>query len=281
MSAAALLGTSMISTPILAAPKIDFSGIVEAHFYLLDENLNDDGEELDQHIEAGDVRLLGSISNEIGAYTGYATYRIDADGLSGTELTSDSITVGLKGAFGDLALGEVTKVAGMGELANDMHGFNSDSERHLGYTNSFGPVSVALTYSPESSQDQTGFGIQYSDNGITVGAGYDTGKIGDETLSDEAGLIVGAKYAFGNHYIAAHRGDRDTFKVTAIEGKVGFGDWDLALTHSQLEDVSDITRVNLSTSLAKALTWGLRYETTSFEDGEDFSFLRTTLALSF
>lgn len=278
MISAAILAGAIVAAPVTAnaAAKISFSGIVEAHAYL-----KDDASENDQHIEAGDVRLQATIENEVGPYTGYATYRIDADGLSGTELTSDSITAGLRGDFGDIAIGEVTKVASMGELANDMHGFNEDSERHLGYTNSFGPVSLAVTYSPEDSQDQTGLGLQYSAGGLTLGLGYDTGKIGDEFLADEAGVIVGAKYAFGAHSIAVHHGSRDTFEVTAVEGGFGFGDWGLTLTYSTLEDVSDIFRINLSRDLAKAISWGIRYETTSPVDGEDTSFLRTTLALSF
>ncbi|MGH1539298.1 MAG: porin [Arenicella sp.] len=282
ISLAVLAGSAVLAAPVQASDiDLSLSGVVQAYAYLSDDNLDDDGLEKGERIAAGDVRFHVNASKKVGDYTGYASYRIDADGLSGTELTSDSITVGLKGSFGDLAIGEVTKVAGMGELANDMHGFNSDSEQHIGYSNNFGPVKVAVTYSPENNQDQTGLGVQYSAGGITVGAGYDTGKIGDETLGDESGLIVGAKYAFGSSSIAVHSGKRDTFKVTAVEGKTSFSGWDLAVTFSSLDNDSDITRVQLSTSLAKAITWSTRYETKSPASGEDTSFIRTGFELSF
>jgi len=270
LALAILAGSATIGTTAHAASvDVDFSGVVQAYAYLSDDNLDDDGVEKGERIAAGDVRLQANASKKVGSNTGYATYRIDADGLSGTELTSDSVTVGIKGDFGDFAIGEVTKVAGWGELANDMHGFNSDSEKHVGYTNSFGPVKFAVTYSPENSQDQTGLGLQYSAGGLTLGLGYDSGKIGDETLSDEAGVIVGAKYAFGKSSIAVHTGDRDTFKVTAIEGKTSFSGWGLSLTHSMLDNVSDITRLELSTSLGGAITWSSRYET-----NVDISFIK-------
>ncbi len=268
--ALALGATAFASAPAMAV-EVTYSGVVEAHFYL-----SDDGHEDDQHIEAGDVRFGIGLQDDSGAF---ASLRLDADGLSGDDIDADSVAVGYSGDWGAITLGETSTAHSMGQLANDMHGFNEDYEEHLAFTGSSGAVSYVLAYSPEGNTDVSGVGVQYSAGGLTLGAGFDTGVIGGDT--DDSGAIVGVKYAFTNGSIAAHMGSRDSGDVTAVEGIITLGGWGVALTYSTLDGTGDITRLNFSKSLSDNLTWSLRAENTAPEEGDDVAFIRTSMTYSF
>ena len=65
---------------------------------------------------------------------------------------------------------------------------------------------------PNSADDETEFGLSYTEGALTFGANYDSGQAGH--FGDEAELLLSAGYTDGDVTIAAKGTDRDEMEVS-------------------------------------------------------------------
>ncbi len=307
------LAAAMVAPGVASATDVTVGGIVEVYM-----NANDDGSDGDQteSVTGGDVRIAVKAEETINGYTGYASYRIDSDATSNAALTSDSIAVGIKGDFGDFTMGEVT-ITEQGLYANDIHDFLGDEHTHLGYTNTFGAVSLAVSFSPDESDDMFGIGGEFDLGAVTLGASafqdnneaVKTNTLNtDDTYYDGSGYLIGVKttalpvtlegHYFTKDWDATANADKIEEKVLALRVSGTVSNWSWAVTHSDQEiDSTDIsasatavdtdgesrTRLDLGTSLMDVVDFSIRYTAISPDapSAEDSSELRAGLTKSF
>ncbi len=310
------LAAAMVAPGVASATDVTVGGIVEVYM-----NSNDDGTDGDQteSITGGDVRIAIKAEETKDGYTGYASYRIDSDATSGTALTSDSIAVGIKGGFGDFTMGEVT-ITEQGLYANDIHDFLGDEHTHLGYTKSFGNASLAVSFSPDESDDMFGLGGEFDLGVVTLGASafQDNSEelttrvtlTTDDVMYDGSGYLIGAKtsalpvtleaHYFTKDWDAIANDDKIEEKVFAVRVSGAVSDWSWAVTHSDKEvDLTDTslpagsqvvttdgestTRLDLGTSLMDVVNFSIRYSSISYDTpGQaDASEFRAGLTKSF
>jgi len=286
-SVAALLGTA-VATSAQADDhaSVTFSGVVGAHLYLSDSTVSvpagtvDEatgepaagaGEEAGTRLTSGDVRFNIAAENTSGGLTSFANYRIDADGISGSPITSDATKLGVKGSFGTITILDVGPAMEMAQIVDDIHDIAGGIPDGIRYDGAFGPVSVGLSFSPENNTDVVSAGVSFSTGGLTIAAGAD----------DQEASMIGASYDFGAAAVAVQAGDRDGTGIVAGKVTTSFGDWGLNLTHSSEEDLNSVTRVTLSTSVTDNLGFAVRAQSTSPEVGDSFSFVRTSLTYTF
>jgi len=105
---------------------------------------------------------------------GYASVRVDSEGLSGANFTSDNVYVGLRGGFGDFRFGEVPVAAEYGQLANDLFDQTGGVDGGVSYTGVFGPIVFGANWSPEANEDSIGVGIRFNFAGLSFGVGTET-----------------------------------------------------------------------------------------------------------
>ena len=290
------LAIAIAAPGVATATEVKVGGIVQIFYFADYEN------DADANINGADIRTQITASETVGGYTGYSSFRIDADGLSndakartstvsnatatdpaepvetsdGLGLTGDSITVGVKNDSFDFQMGEVSKVQDLGRYAGDLRSFEGDLEEHIGITGSFGPVKVRAAYSPDgaNNDDYTGLGLEFNAGVVTVGVNAQ--NKGDD---DEA-LTVGVKGSFGPvaaalHYTDMEQGGFDkTITAVKVSGKAGIAS--LALTHHVFDDEDvtpvtaqkgDRTRFDASVPVAGIVSAVLRYETTDDDAG--------------
>lgn len=216
----------------------------------------------------------------------YAVYRVDADGPSNTITTSDSVTVGLKGTFGDVSLGEAAiPIEEVAELANDIVDIEiGDYDQSLGYNNTFGPVSVFAAFAPEGSGDLFGFGAQYSAGGLTIGAGIESlNENIPAGQAEETVTAVAGKFANNMFSVAAHHAmyDEADSSLSSVQGKYFSGDWTFALTYTTVEDTADYVRPEATYALGEMTYVNFRLTSMSPEVGEDTLTYRVLLGVEF
>jgi len=286
-SVAALLGTALATTAQADDhASVTFSGVVGAHLYLSDttvdvpagsadeetgEPLAGAGEEAGARLTSGDVRFNIAAEDTLGAITAFANYRIDADGISGSPITSDATKLGIKGGFGTLSFLDVGPAMEMAQVVDDIHDIADGIPDGIRYDGSFGPVSLGLSFSPENNSDVVSAGVSFSIGGLGLALGAD----------DQDAAMVGATYDLGSVALGLQVGERDEAGITAAEVSTSFGVWGLNLTHSTMEDVNSVTRVTLSAPITEKLEWAARVQSTSPEEGDSFGFVRTSLTYNF
>ncbi len=267
VSAAAVF---LASAPAQADIDVKIGGIVQAYVYL-----SDDGAEDDPYLKAGDVRLQVKAEKD----GGFISYRIDADGLSNEAdkpLTGDSITIGYKGDFGQIEMGEVKDIIeSYTYMAGDVVAFNGDLERHIGYTRSFGGVNFGLAFSPEANTDYAGAAVSFKAGPATIGIGY-------EKQGEEDATSVGLKTNFGGLGIGGHLISTDATggDIVALGLSYKAGSVGLALKHHKFDDDKAVTRFDASVPVSGNLYAVARYQNTE-EGGVDSAFTRVGLSMKF
>ena len=278
-SAIAIAVASACMLPLTTtAGELKISGIVEAEITDSDAS----GSELS--VELGDVNVKFKYVEDVKVGQAYAIYRVDADGPSGSITTADSVTVGLKGDFGDVSFGEVNiPIEEVAELANDIVDIEqADYDQDIGYNKAFGPITAFAAFSPEGNDDHIGFGAQYNANGITVGAGYestsDTSPSGEETT-----IAVGGKYATDMFSAAAHFAmyDEADRNLLSAQGKFFAGDWTYSATFTTLEDVADWLRGEATYQLGPMTYVNFRLTSMSPDVGDEVLTYRALLGVEF
>ena len=284
-SAIALAVASACMLPLTSnAGELKVSGIVEAEITKTDSD--DETQETDLAVELGDVRVKFKYVEPVKVGEAYAVYRIDADGPSGSITTADSVTVGLKGTFGDVSLGEAAiPIEEVAELANDIVDIETgDYDQSLGYNNAFGPVSVFAAFAPEGSGDLFGFGAQYSAGGLTIGAGIESlNENIPAGQAEETVTAVAGKFANNMFSVAAHHAmyDEADSSLSSVQGKYFSGDWTFALTYTTVEDKADYVRPEATYALGEMTYVNFRLTSMSPDVGEDTLTYRVLLGVEF
>ena len=283
-SVAALLGTAFAtSAQADDHASVTFSGVVRAHLYLTDDSMTEaeidevtgeittPAEEVGARFAAGDVRFNIAAENTMDSgLTAFANYRLDADGLNGSTITSDATKLGVKGSFGTITVLDMGAKVEMGELANDIYG-TGQGGTGIGYDGAFGPVSVGIAFSPENNDDLVTAGLSFSTGGLTIGAG----------VNSNDHYSVGAAYSIGGVDLAVQTGNRVTPEgtdegITAAKIGTSFGAFSTSVNYADSDLLGSTIRLDLGTSITDALAWGMRYQ-----DTDSSSFLRTSLTYSF
>ena len=213
-----------------------------------------------------DVRFKMQSMTDAGLTFGTEADLDDAAKLSGAAGTNHGLSIFVTGPFGNVNLGDtdgafdwaMDEVGGAGAIADNHTGHagfdgNSGLDGHmdndgqiLRYDNSFGGLSVALSYEQEdggSNGDIIGAGVKGSFGDIALGVGFQThdnanlsgasvtatfgditGKMNYSRLSNDAGddsthMGVGATYTIGATAVNVNFGQKDTGGMDAS----GFG----------------------------------------------------------
>lgn len=255
-TAVAVAIAGLAAAPMMAAAETTLSGLIQINLQGSDAAdieavVDDPATDEDETTEAsspGDLEFAGGDVNfQLNAQqtlnsglTGYGNFRVDADSLSGGNLTSDSVHAGVKGGFGDIRVGEVNVIAEYGQVANDLHDQTGAINGGLHYEGSFGPASVGIVWSPERNEDVIGAGLKFGFGGFAIG-------LGAEERGGNMNASVGASFGFAGASIAAHYvtkendGDADDGNVVAVQVGYGIAGVELKLTYSLAEDFFDLT----------------------------------------
>jgi hypothetical protein len=112
-----------------------------------------------------------------------------------TQLWITGAHVGIKGAFGDVFLGNGGSGASHGQFAGDRHDVTINGRRNesVGYRNTVGPASFTVTMDP-AKDGVSSMGVSGTFSGVTVGFG-----------KEDKDTVVGAKMAFGAIGVALHK----------------------------------------------------------------------------
>lgn len=227
-------------TPQIASADTVLSGVVEIQLTGGDDESADDS---NPEVEAGDIEFNGgdvlagiifSHNLALGA-TGYGSFRFDSEGLSGNNLTSDNVYVGIRGGFGDFRFGEVPIAAEYGQLAGDLFDQAGNSNGGVAYTGVFGPIVLGLDFSPESNDDSVSAGVRFNFAGLSFGVG-----VGD--IADSTTFSVGASYGIAGFSVSGHIVGREAGPVAddteIIAIKLGYAIQSLSfgLTYSEQTD---------------------------------------------
>jgi len=257
-----------------AGPAVKVSGIVQTYYKIGDAVTN---------VAAGDVRLNIAASQETSTgSTVFANYRLDADGLSGTALTADSVKVGVKADFGTITLGNNDAATALAEFAGDMDVDPSPSIPSVVYTNSFDAVTVAAGISPDGDADATTVGVQFAADAFTAGFGMvASDKIGDYSM-------VGASVPFGDFGFGITTGtvgtgpstdaDYTAFKVSWASGDIS------ASFQSETTDLgAGMDGATNQIDVAYALSSNASIKFRNYDDSDDSTaaFNRVGLSLAF
>jgi predicted porin len=194
-------------------------------------------------------------SEQIGSLTAYAHAELDFTGLNDNGLNTDEVRVGIKGAFGDLQLGDVASacddltVGGSYEVMRDDHAQDicrdGNSDSGIKYSGDFGAVKTAISFRPdvEANQDETSVAVQGTVGPVKASLAYTTRNGGMSNDFETAtvgvlGSIAGAEV--GLHY-ANYSGDGaegDAIELNAAynlpKGQIyaGYGTSDIDSTNS-------------------------------------------------
>jgi len=200
-TAVALAVAGIVAAPMTASATTTLSGVVQIKINGSDA----EGDAGDPAINSGDVQIGIATEHTLNnGLTGYGSVRSDLDSLSGGAGDSaDNVYVGMKGGFGDLRFGEIGVAAEYGQLSNDIFDQTGAINAGIGYTGSFGPASIGLSYSPAQSDDVIGAGIKFNVGGFTVG-------LGAEDRDEKANMSAGVSFAYAGASIGAHFATKET-----------------------------------------------------------------------
>ena len=285
--AVAIAGIAAGSPQIASADTV-LSGVVEIQLTGSDDETPD----VDVNgtpVEAGDLGFAAgdALFGITTAHTlalgaeGYGSLRVDSDGLSGNNFTSDNVYVGIRGGFGDFRFGEVPVAAEYGQLAGDLFDQTGDINAGVSYTGVFGPIVLGLNWSPEAvnNADSIGAGIRFNFAGLSFG-------VGAEERAGLANASFGASYGIAGFSISGHfvmaDEDGDIVDREIIAVKLGYAIQALSfgLTYSEIDldgATADQTRFDVGLGLGGGTTLSARFNT--FSDGDDD--FRVQLAKSF
>lgn len=282
--AVAIAGIAAGSPQIASADTV-LTGVVEIQVDGSDDNTlveDDDGnlttvEEGDIEINGGDVLagILFSHDLALGA-TGYGSFRLDSEGLSGNEVTSDNVYVGIRGGFGDFRFGEIPYAGEYGQLAGDLFDLTDNAVGGVSYTGVFGPVVFGADFSPEANEDSASLGIRFNFAGLSFGLGVGT-------IEDDGNFTAGISYGIAGFSISGHfqggenDGPADDTEIIAIKLGYAIQALSFGLTYSEQtdndglgggDDTQDLTRFDVGLGLGGGMGVSARFDTGSDIDDE-------------
>ncbi len=300
-TAVALAIAGMAAAPMIASADTTLSGAVQLRIN------GNDGDNGDARISVGDVLVGVSTSHELNSgLTGYGSLRIDLDRLSnagtvvvsvppgtdpdggtaasedeefriGSAGTADSVFVGIKGAFGDIRIGEVPNAVEMGQLAADIHDVAGEVNGGISYTGGFGPATILAQFSPELNSDVVGVGIKFALGGFNFG-------IGGENRGDDSSVAAGVSFSFSGASIAAQTWTKEDDTNVAVKVGYGFGGVSAGLTFSTLDADgvdSEAVRLDLGYGLGGGMDISARVDSVSGDTIADASSWRIQLSKTF
>jgi len=260
----------LINPPTEAVPAdpVNFIPAVEANEGDPDGPTTSDGEfALDEAV----IGIVATHKTNFGV-DAYGSVRFDGEGFSGSNVSSDNIYLGVKGAFGDVRVGEVPVGVEYGQVANDIFAVNSGSDAGISYTGGFGPATIGVNYSPSRNEDQIGIGARFNLGGFAVG-------VGAQDRDDLAEYTIGASYGIAGASVAAHfassevDGGADDTEIIGVRIGYGFAGVSASLTYmirttdilggSETED--EAVRVDLSYGLGGGFGVSGRWTNTTTE----------------
>ena len=253
------------------APLVDANG---------DETGQEDG---DLNIQGGDVLagIIFSHNLSLGA-TGYGSFRFDSEGLSGNNVTSDNVYVGIRGRFGDFRFGEIPYAGEYGQLAGDLFDPTDNANGGISYTGVFGPVVLGLDFSPESNEDSLSAGIRFNFAGLSFG-------VGAGEISSLANFSAGASYGIAGFSISAHFQSQegaagvDDTEIVAVQLGYAIQSLSFGLTYQEQEDeveTQEATRFDVGLGLGGGMTVSARININESQ-GDDPDDFRVQLAKTF
>lgn len=221
--AVAIAGIAAV-TPQIASADTVLSGAVTIGFFGSDDDtaLNDNDLTVGDPRLAVDEGVVGIVATHTmnSGLDAYGSLRMDADGFSGSNTTSDSVYVGIKGGFGDFRMGEVPVAAEYGQVAGDIFDQTGGIDDGLAYTGNFGPATIGVSYSPEQNSDLIGVGAKFGLGPVSVG-------IGGEERDELVNFSVGGSFALAGASVAVHYVDQEVDgqddNNTIIGVNVGYG----------------------------------------------------------
>ena len=287
--AVAIAGIAAGSPQIASADTV-LSGVVEIQFTGSDDSspaLDEDDNELDFDngdplIAAGDVLagLTFSHTLALGA-TGYGAFRLDSEGISGNNVTSDNVYVGIRGSFGDFRFGQIPYAGEYGQLAGDLFDPTGSSDAGISYTGVFGPIVLGLDFSPEPNDDSVSAGIRFNFAGLSFGVG--AGEIdGDANFSAGASYGI-AGFSISGHVQSAENDGGDDTDIVAIKLGYAIQALSFGLTYSEQEIgavTEESTRFDVGLGLGGGMTVSARVNVLETE-GDDPDDYRIQLAKTF
>lgn len=242
------------ATPMIASADTTLSGTVAI---MLAGNDGDDG---DVRVAVDDV-MVGVVSTHEmnNGLDAYGSLRIDLNSLSGADAgggKADNVYVGIKGGFGDLRLGEVANAAEYGQVANDLHDIDGNSNGGISYTGTFGPATIGADWSPANNDDRIAVGAKFSLGGFAIG-------VGGATQDDTTKVSAGASFSLAGASVAVHywvrQPDGSDVEPSAVAVKVGYGIGGVAaaVTYSQGTDIPADHETKIRLDLSYGLGGGM------------------------
>lgn len=270
-----------IAAAPIAQADVSLSGVVSIK--LQDA---DNGPELSILGDDNLLQLSASHAMDSGL-TAYGSYRLDVNEgtkLSGKNVNSDQIWVGMKGGFGDLRFGEVPDASEYGQVAGDILKDVGGENAGISYTGSFGPVGLGVNWSPEGSTDVAAVGVKFGLGGFAIGLGT--------SFSDNDANVdtsIGASFAIAGFSVALAAKDLDDGTDGSVGAKIGYGigGFSLGLTfESDTEGAGDgdsAIRFDAGYGLGGGMKASFRAQVNSFDDSntDDTTLWRLMLAKSF
>ncbi len=227
------------------------------------------------------INVAGEAQTNAGAtvYGSLSLSGSDQEIGTGATVTTTGGVVGIKGGFGNVSIGDGGSGAHYGQFAGDRFDVTQGARyRHaIGYTNTFGPVSVRVTTDP-SEDGENSFGIKGTFGMVTVGAGQE----GDDTT-------IGASASLGAFGLAIHSTSWDAASTSgvaaddtslAIKASYSAGDLSASYQTESLDD-GDNTRgqLDIAYDLGGSTAVKLRHRTDDVTDSNEYT--RLLLSISF
>ena len=158
----------------------------------------------------GDNELLGNGTNftlsadeKMKGLTYFGQVDIDiADSLEGGDLSSDDMFVGIRGAFGEVRLGDTDNgcdavdtgwVVDDEWISHDSGGCAGSDKNNVVYKRSMGNATVAASHSPNGSE-YSAVGIKGSFGPVAASLGY---EFGDELGDSDKNVVLGVSGKIG------------------------------------------------------------------------------------
>lgn len=202
VSTAALAGGSAMADGHMGAPEFKISGDVTVGYF---DNQGD------STFGSRGSEVIFDASQKVGGvtYFGSMTANFADSQIGGGDIATDDLYVGFKGAFGEVRMGDTDNgcdVVDTGWVADDNFdthesgGCAAGDQNNISYRGSRGPVSYAVSYSPElnnTSLDDDGEFVR-NDDGTLVWSNDGSAVDGDDVISvGVAGKVGPAQVSLG------------------------------------------------------------------------------------